>query len=64
MTYTETQNWKVAIHESKNSEKIIAFDSSGWGMSDRWWKQTFELQQNGMLHGVYQTLLGLRRTTI
>jgi len=56
--------WKIAIHESKNSEKVIAFSNDGHGMSDRWWNETYKLNQNGMLWGVYQVPSGLRRTII
>jgi len=60
----EFMEWKVAIHESKTSEKIIAFANRGHGMSESWWKETYNLSQNGLLWGVYQVPTGLRRQTI
>jgi len=59
---TNAQIEKIAIYESKDSEKVIAFASTGFGMSDAWWATTHKLQYNGMLHGVYKTPSGLRRT--
>jgi hypothetical protein len=67
MTYKEAvekMNWKVAIYESKNSEKCIGFASSGWGMSNNWWRETYNSEQNGELWAVYKTPTGLRRTII
>jgi hypothetical protein len=64
MTYKEAVNkmgWKVAIHEDRKSEKVVAFDNSGWGMSKRWWRETYRADQDGSLWGVYQTPTGLRR---
>ena len=55
---------KLAIHESRNSEKVIAFANEGYGMSKRWWKKTFELNEQGQLWGVYQVPSGLRRTVV
>ena len=57
-------DWKVAIHEDKDSETVIAFANDGYGMSDRWWNETYKADQNGMLWGVYKTPSGLRRTII
>lgn len=55
---------KIAIHAGKDSEKIIAFATQGYGMSDCWWADTQKARENGCLHGVYQTASGkLRRTT-
>lgn len=55
---------KIAIHAGKNSEKIIAFATSGFGMSARWWAETQKSRENGSLWGVYQTASGkLRRIT-
>ena len=55
------EGWKVAIHESKNSEKVVSFARDGYARSDRWWDETYKLDQNGLLWGVYQTSTGLRR---
>ena len=60
----EFMEWKVAIHESRNSEKVVGFANEGHGMSKRWWKETYNLSQNGLLWGVYQVPTGLRRTVI
>lgn len=55
-------DWKVAIHESKESEKVVAFANDGYGMSDKWWNDTYKADQNGDLWGVYEVGSGLRRT--
>jgi len=52
---------KIAIYESKHSDKAVAFATEGFGMSEKWWANTHKLQQNGLLWGVYQTPKGLRR---
>lgn len=55
----------VAIYEDRKSDKVIAFASTGYGMSDRWWKTTFRFQENNMLWAVYLVPSGkLRRTII
>ena len=58
------QNWEIAIHESKDSEKVVKFASEGNGMSEKWWKETKRLNDEGLLFGVYQVSSGLRRTII
>ena len=56
----------IAIHESNNPDsKVIKFASSGCGMSEKWWNETYRLKNKGSLWGVYQTRSGsLRRVTI
>ena len=56
--------WEIAIYEDKESEKIVKFASSGNGMSDKWWKETKRLNDEGLLYGVYQVASGLRRAII
>ena len=56
--------WKIPIHEAKNSEKILAFANSGYGMSKEWWEKIYNYDQNGLLWGVYRVPSGLRRTII
>lgn len=37
MTYNEaikTMNWKIPIYESRYSEKVLCFESTGFGMSE------------------------------
>jgi len=41
------EDWKVAIHESKKSEKILYFANEGHGMSEKWWNDTYKADQNG-----------------
>lgn len=53
--------WSIPIYESKNSEKVIAFANKGYGMSKKWWTITQNLDNNGLLHGVYKTSTGLKR---
>ena len=60
----EYSNWEIAIYEDKNSENIVRFANSKNQMSDRWWKETKRLSEEGLLFGVYQVTTGLRRTII
>ena len=60
----EYSNWEIAIYEDKDSENIVRFANSKNQMSDRWWKETKRLSEEGLLFGVYQVPTGLRRTTI
>ena len=57
-----SSSWKVAIHESKSSSKVIDFANSGYGMSRKWWRETYRLDVRlGVLWGVYKVPSGLRR---
>ena len=55
------ERFKIAIYESKTSERTIAFANEGMGMSQRWWNKVYSLQNNGLLWGVYQTKGGKLR---
>ena len=52
---------KIAIYESKTSEKVVGFANDGYGMSARWWNESHKAQLNGLLWGIYQVPSGLRR---
>ena len=56
----------IAVYESNDFDaRIVKFADSGCGMSERWWTETYRMQENGELLGVYQTSsCKLRRTTI
>ena len=56
----------IAILESNDFDaRIVKFANSGCGMSESWWRETYRMQEQGELLGVYQTpSCKLKRITI
>ena len=55
---------KLAVYDSKASERILFHANTGYGMTAKWWRDTFKLYENGLLWGIYMTATGQLRRTI
>jgi len=54
----------IDIYFSKDSFLRVDQASDGYNMSEKWWKTTYQLFENGKLLSLYKKETGLGRTMI
>jgi len=57
-------NQPIDIFFSKDSFLRVDKASEGYNMSERWWKTTYKLLEDGKLLSLYKKETGLGRTVI